>query len=262
MEERKKRVGFVTAPIWYRTGFSNNIKTILPILYKKDKYELFHLSQSVSDVDINLLRFPWQSSGALRMGEFNLELFNKDQGYNRLCAYGNEAVQRFITENKLDCCIHIEDIWSSSEQYYLDSRWWKYFKNNFLQWTTADSWPLLDTHKRWAKECPNFWVWASFAERALKKENPEMYDHVKTVFGVLDQEEYRPLSPFDKIELRRKFKIPENTKIFIQLGRNQLRKLYPCSLEALSKFKQRNPEHKVKLLFHCSWNEPAGWPFA
>lgn len=258
----KKRVGFITSHPLYKTGFSTNIKTVLPSLYKLGKYELFHLCQSTSASDINLQRFPWHAEGALKEGSFNAELFNRDPGYQRLVAYGNLAVENFIIENKLDCLIHIEDGWSTEPQYYLDNKtWWPHFKNNFLQWTTIDSLPPLDVFRRWGAECPNVWFWSSFGERALKQENPEVYKDVKTVYGVLDQKEYTPISAYRKQELREKFKISNDTKVFIQLGRNQLRKLFPFAIEALASFKKRNPKYKAKLLFHCSWSEPGGWPF-
>ncbi len=257
-----KKVGFITSNPLFKTGFSNNIKTILPILYQKKKYELFHLCQATPVNDPNLQRFPWHAQGALDPSTFNIEMFQRDPGYNRVVAYGNLMVEKFVVENKLDCLIHIEDGWSSDIQYYLDNKtWWPHLKNNFLQWTTIDSLPPLDMYRRWGKECTNVWFWSSFAERALKQEDPEIYKNIKTVYGVLNQEEYRPISLTKKIELREKFKISKDTKVFIQLGRNQLRKLFPFAIEALSYFKKKNPEHKVKLLFHCSWNEPGGWPF-
>ena len=42
------------------------------------------------------------------------------------------AVEDFIIRNKLDVVIHQEDIWSSSEEAYLRSKWWPYMKNNFF----------------------------------------------------------------------------------------------------------------------------------
>jgi glycosyltransferase involved in cell wall biosynthesis len=259
--DMRKRVGFITSNPLYKTGFSNNIKTILPILYKKDKYEIFLLCQGTDEHDQNLKRMPWHSEGAIKRGTFNEEFYHKDPGYQRLVSYGNFAVESFITENKLDCVIHIEDGWSSDVNFYLNNKtWWPHFKNNFLNWSTIDSLPVLDIYRRWGAECPNTWFWASFGEKALKKENPELYKNVKTVPGTLNLDDYSPISENRKMELREKFGIDKDTKLFIQLGRNQLRKLYPFTLEAFSLFKKRNPEFKAKLLFHCSWSETGGWP--
>lgn len=258
----KKRVGFITSNPLYKTGFSTNAKVLLNLLYKLDKFDLYLLAQGVSNDDPEIHRMPYHVTGTIKRGVFNEDLYGRDPGYQRLTQYGNLTVESWIIENKLDVVIHIEDIWSSDVSHYLDNKtWWPHFKNNFLNWVTVDSLPLLDTVKRWAAECPNFWVWASFAEKELKRIDAEKYKNVKTVFGALNPDEYYPISLLKKRELRDKFKIDQDDVIFIQLGRNQLRKLFPCSIEAFSNFKRRNPDKKAKLLFHCSWSEPGGWPF-
>lgn len=259
MENNKRRVGIITSNPLARTGFSNNARAILPLLFKTNKYELFLLSQGTDDRDANLQKMPWKSRGTIRPGEFNEEMFQRDPNYQRHVTYGNLSVQNWIIENKLDCVIHAEDIWSSSEEAYLNSKWWKYFKDNFLQWSTADSLPILTSFKTWAEKCSNMWLWATFGINALHKENKEKYGHVKCVHGVLDTLEYNPISYIKKCELREKFNIDRDTIIFFKLGRSQLRKLYPSVLEAFSQFKKQFPQYKAKLHFHCSFSE--GWPF-
>lgn len=255
----KKRVGFISSNPLARTGFSNNVRTILPILYKKDKYDLFLLAQGAHDHDPNLQKMPWHTRGTIRPGEFNEDMFHRDPNYQKTVVYGNLSVQNWIIENKLDCVIHIEDIWSADINFYLNSKWWKYFQNNFLQWSTADSLPILSNFKTWAEKCSNMWLWATFGVNALHKENKEKYGHVKCVHGVLDTSEYNPINFIKKIELREKFNIDRDTIIFFKLGRSQLRKLYPSVLEAFSVFKKQYPQYKTKLHFHCSFSE--GWPF-
>lgn len=257
---KKKRVGFVTSPIFIKTGFSNNARSLFPYLYKTGKYELFHLNQSIPENDANFLRYPWHNNGVFKPGTFDENRIRADGNYQRFVSYGNAAVESFIIDNKLDILIHVEDGWSSDENAYLKSKWFPFIKNNFLQWTTIDSMPILPLYRNFAAECPNMWVWASFAEKALKEIDAKKFNHVKTVYGCLNTDEYFPISKKEKNELRKQFNIDLDTKIFIQLGRNQLRKLFPCSLEAFAKFKKDNPNYKSKLLFHCSWNEPAGWP--
>lgn len=258
-QHNKKRIGFITSSPLARTGFSNNARAILPLLYQNPNYEIFLLAQGAHDHDISLQKMPWKTRGALRPGEFNEELFQRDPNYQKVVAYGNLAVQNWIIENKLDCVIHAEDIWSSDTNFYLNSKWWPFFKNNFLQWSTADSSPILPLFKTWAEACPNVWFWANFGVEELHKENKEKFGHVKCVHGVINTDEYKPISFFRKKELREKFNIDQDTKIFFKLGRSQLRKLYPHVLEAFSVFQKQNPQYKTKLHFHCSFSE--GWPF-
>ena len=259
-ENRKKRVGIISSSPLVKTGFSTSASAIVPRLYKTDKYEIFFLNQGIHDLDPELTKFPWASWGALTEEIVNQELFKKEDGYRRIAGYGNLRVEEFVTKNKLDVIFHIEDPWSSHPEFYYKKDWFKLAKNNFVNWMTADSLPILPTIKDWAKNCPNVWMWTSFAERALKEEDPEVYKNVKTLHGSLNCDNFKPISTELKKELRNKFGIDEDTFLFIHLGRNQLRKLFFANIEALAKFKKQNPEKKAKLLIYCSWTEQAGWP--
>lgn len=260
MSELKKRVGFVTSSILLKTGFSTNASVLLPYLYKTKKYEIFHLNQSINSADPNLGRMPWRNFGVFDESTFDTQRFHNDQNYQRHVSYGNAAVERFIIDNRLDCVIHIEDPWSSEVGSYINSRWFTHLKDNFLQWTTVDSSPILPIVKEWASSGCSMWIWSDFARKMLHQEDISKYKHIEHVFGTLNINDYTPLPKNQKLELRKQFNINPDTKIFIQLGRNQLRKLYPHTLEAFARFKKQFPEHKAKLLFHCHWSEPMGWP--
>jgi len=259
MQERKKRVGFITSSLLLKTGFSTNAKALIPYLYSTQKYQLYHLNQGISD-DPNFGRFPWKNQGVFTDGTFDAGKFQADDGYKRFVSYGNCAVEKFIIDNKLDVVIHQEDIWSSSEEAYLNSKWWPFMKDNFLNHSTCDSLPVLPMFKTWAEKCPNVWFWASFGIKALHKEDFKKYGHVKHVPGTLDVNDYYPITALEKYELRKQFKIDQDCTLFIQLSRNQLRKLFPNTLESFALFKKKYPQLKAKLLFHCSWSEQMGWP--
>lgn len=257
--EKRLNVGFISSSLLVRTGFSNHMRALLPYLYKLNKYNLFHLNQGMGDTP-DFQRFPWKNFPVLQNGTFDVGRFqSQDEGYKRHVSYGNLAVEKFILDNKLDILIHCEDIWSSDENSYLKSKWWPYLKDNFLQWTTADSLPILPNFKTWAENCDNLWFWTSFAEKALKEEDTKKYGKTTTVHGCLDTKDYAPILKFEKEQLRKKNNIDLDTTLFFQLGRSQLRKLYPQTIESFAKFKKRNHNIKAQLLFHCSQAE--GWPF-
>ena len=259
MEERKLNVGFITSNPLVKTGFSHNIRNILPILYRSGKYNIFLLSQSSPENDPNFKRMPWKTEGVFR--NFDQNRFNQDPGYQRYVAYGNTAVEYFIKNNKLDIVFAIEDVWAFTNENYINADWFSHIKNNFVLWSTADSEPILQNFKDWADKCPNLWFWASFAERCLKDENREKYGHCKTLYGSIDAKLWSPLSDTDRKALRNNFGIADDEKVILYLGRNQLRKLFWSHMEALKKWKQKFPTKKVRLLFHCNWHEGgAGWP--
>ena len=254
----KKRIGFVTSSILLKTGFSHHAKVLLPYLWRTNNYELFHLNQGIGQTpDFN--RFPWKNEGVMIPGMFDQNRFNSDPGYQRDVSYGNLAIEKFIINNKLDYLILAEDPWAYSPDYYFKSRWWNSMKNNTLLWTTVDSLPVLPLVKEWTQNCPNIWFWASFGVKALQQEDIEKYKHVKCVHGSLDIREWNLISLKEKNELRQKNNIDPDLTIFLQLGRNQLRKLYPVTIEAFAKFKKQYPEHKAKLHFHCSYSDQ-GFP--
>ena len=254
----KKRVGFVTSSILLKTGFSHNAKVLLPYLWKTDKYELFHLNQGMPPTP-DFLRLPWKNDAVLVPGLFDQNRFNTDPGYQRCVSYGNCVVEKFIIDNKLDHLILIEDGWSFEPDYYFKSKWWSFMKDNVLLWTTCDSLPVLPLFKEWAQNCKNTWFWSSFGVKALQKEDYEKYKHLKWTYGCLDTKEWNTISSKEKHELRLKNNIDLNLKIFLQLGRNQLRKLYPITIETFAKFKKQYPEYKAKLHFHCSYSDQ-GFP--
>ena len=78
--------------------------------------------------------------------------------------------------------------------------------------------------------------------------------------GSIKSEDFYPMSEDKRKLLRNKFGIKDDEKVIIYLGRNQLRKIFSSHMEALVKFKKKNPDKKLKLLFHTKFNEPGGWP--
>lgn len=261
MENKKLRIGFVSnCPIGGKTGLGRNMKAILPELYNTNKYEIFFLAQGMQDNDPNFQRLPFKCEGVFK--NFDQNRFNNpnEEGYRRIVAYGNTAIENFVINNKLDCLILSDDAWAFLNEFYLNTEWFQHIKQNILPIITADSEPLLPQIKEWAEKCPNMRFWSKFAGRVLKKENPEKYKDCSVIYGALDVNTFKPLPKNERLELRRKFGIADDEKIVIYLGRNQLRKIYAANIEGLAKFKKRNPNKKVRLLFHCSWSEPGGWP--
>ena len=254
----KLKVGISTSYPFARTGFSRNAQSLLPYLYKTGKYELFLLAHSMQDNHPDLGRAPWKTEGVFR--NFDQQRFNVDEGYKRFVAYGNTATEEFVLKNKLDVFIAAEDGWAFQPEFFFNKPWFNHINKNFLLWTTIDSIPILSLYKEWAEKIPQMWVWASFAEREMKLIDAEKYKHTKTVHGTLDVTKFYPIPSQEKQQLREKFNIKQDEIIIIYLGRSQLRKHFCANLEALAKLRKQNPNYKVKLLFHCHWAEPMGWP--
>jgi len=254
----KLRIGFSSSYPFARTGFSRCMGALLPYLYKTKKYDIHLLAHSMQDNHPDFARGAWKTEGVFR--NFDQQRFERDEGYKRFVAYGNLATEEFVLKNKLDVMIAAEDGWAFQPEFFFDKPWFNHINKNFLLWTTVDSVPILPLYMDWAAKVPNMWVWASFAEREMKLIDGTKYGHVQTVHGTLDVNKFSPLTTQDKSQLREKFNIKQDEILIIYLGRNQTRKHFIANLEALAKLRKQNPQYKVRLLFHCFWAEPIGWP--
>lgn len=261
--DRKKRIGFVTnSAVAIKTGFQRNAETLISYLYKTGKYEIFHLVQGFKHDDPRILEMqPWNTKGTITDEDFQNQRFQTDPNFQRFVSYGNLAVEKWVIDNKLDSVVHIEDIWSSSPDFYWKKDWFNFIKKNFINHTTLDSVPILKEALTWAENCPNFWVWADFAEREMKEIDPVKYGHVQTTYGTLNCEDFQILGSEERAELRKKFGISPNEIIINMTSRNQLRKLFYANIEGLSKYKRLySSGKKVRLLFHTSWSDAETWP--
>jgi len=247
---RKKRVVIHSTFSKLKTGFARNSKEILKYLYKTGKYDIMeYASGGPSWNDPRCQEMPWKCHGTLPDDKSSLRGI-QDPGIIRHIHYGAGNIDKVIKEFKPDVYIGIEDIWAF--QGYWDKPWWS--KINSVLWTTLDSLPLYPVAVDNADKIKNFWVWASFAEKEMKRLGK---NHVKTINGAFDINKFFPLSQEDKLKLRKRFNIDSGAKVFGFVFRNQLRKLVGSLLEGFALYKSENPGENVKILLHTNWNE--GW---
>ena len=228
------------------TGFGKNKKNILRYLYNTGKYELIELANGKQWNDPQCAAMPWKCFGAMP-NPTSMRGMNDTQ--KRAEGYGSSAVDRAVKEFKPDVYIGMEDIWAFRD--YHQKPWWN--KINTMVWTTLDSLPILPQAVEYASKTKNYFVWASFAEKAM---NEMGYDNVKTLRGSLDHKNFFRLSDEDRSELRG-FHNLEDEFIIGFVFRNQLRKSVPNILDGFKLFKDSNPDSKAKLLLHTHWSE--GW---
>jgi len=231
------------------TGFGKHTKNILIHLHKTGKYEIVELSNGVTRGDPKVKNFPWKCEGSIPNNPALLQKLNKDPILARSAGYGGQTIDLVIEEEKPDVYIGIEDIWAFSG--YTEKKWWN--KTNCMIWTTLDSLPILPEAVKNAKKIKNYYVWASFAEKAM---NELGHSHVKTLHGALDTNNFFRLEDKERSSLRSRFKLKDEFIIGF-VFRNQLRKSVPNLLEGFKLFLQKNPESKAKLLLHTNWQE--GW---
>jgi len=246
---RKKRVLIHSNFCKVFTGFGKHKKNLLTYLYQTGKYDIFELSNGFT-WDAEQLKFvPWKSYGTLPNDQEILREIASDERRKAVAAYGSEMIDHAIQELKPDIYLGIEDIWAFNG--YVDREWWN--KIHCIIHTTLDSLPLLQDAINIAPKVNHYFVWASFAEKAMHKLG---HTNVKTIRGTLQTSSFYRFSDKERLSLRKRFNLSDEYIIGF-VFRNQLRKSVPNLLDGFKLFLTNNPKSKAKLLLHTSWNE--GW---
>ena len=226
------------------TGFGKNKKNILRYLYNTNKYNIIELANGLQWDDPQTKTVPWICKGS-SLPPNKIQRLSPDE--QRQEGYGRTLVDKAVSEFKPDVYIGIEDIWAFGG--YSNKPWWD--KINTMVWTTLDSLPILPQAIDFAPKVKNYYVWSSFAEKEFKAKG---YDHVKTLRGSLDTNNFYKLSDDNRKSLRDAHNLSDEYIVGF-VFRNQLRKSVPNLLDGFRLFK--NTEPRAKLLLHTNWSE--GW---
>lgn len=229
------------------TGFGKNAKNILRYLYKTGKYEIIEFANGLQWGDPSLSLRPWKAQGSLPNNPSVIQQVNQDPQKGRAAGYGAYTIDAAIKQYKPDIYLGVEDIWAFGG--FWGKPWWD--KINHMIWTTLDSQPILPQAIEAAPKTKNFYSWASFAERDLKKMG---HENVGTLHGTVDTNDFFRMSNHEREGLRNKFGLNDEFIIGF-VFRNQLRKSVPNLMEGFKSFKKDHP--KAKLLLHTHWSE--GW---
>ena len=232
------------------TGFGKNAKNILKYLEETGKYDIIELANGISYSHPDLKKLPWRAVGGLPNSQAEIDKLNKDPNLAKAVSYGCFAIDKVVKDEKPDIYLGVEDIWAFGG--YVKKPWWN--KTNCMIWTTIDSLPLLPDAINDAPKIKNYYVWSSFAEKALHDEG---HNHVATLHGSLDRTNFYKLDHEERSALRGLFNISAESFVIGYVFRNQLRKSVPNLLEGFKLFKSKHPKVDAKLLLHTSWAE--GW---
>jgi len=247
--KKKKRILLHSNFCKMFTGFGKHTKNILSYLYKTGKYDLIELSNGFVWDDPRIKSTPWESYGSLPNDPKKLADITSNPVRKASAGYGGEMIDHAIEKFKPDVYIGVEDIWAFRG--FFDKPWWN--KTNCIIHTTLDSLPILPDAVEAAPKIKNYFVWASFAEKALHKLG---HTHVKTVRGSLETKNFYKLPDEEINDAKKAFSL-ENNFIIGFVFRNQLRKSVPNLLDGFKLFDQHHPEANANLLLHTNWTE--GW---
>lgn len=246
---RKKRVVIHSDHCKAFTGFGKHVKNLLKYLYKTDKYEVIEFSNGSFKDQPDLKKMPWQAIGTLPNHHY-LHQIQNDPNLSRAASYGQITLDELIKEVKPDVYISVQDPWGLGN--FWDKDWGK--KLTGIVHTTIDSLPLLPDAVKIAEKVKHYYVWSSFAEKAMVQIG---HDHVKTIHGIVESDNFYRLENIERQELRKKFNLPNDAFIIGFVFRNQLRKSVPNLIQGFKQFLQENPNSNAYLLLHTNFSE--GW---
>lgn len=247
---RKKRILIHSNHSKLLTGFGKHCRNLLKYLYSTGKYEVVEFANGYQWDHPELRSVPWEIHGSLPSDPKIHALAKEDPALAQNMSYGSEVIDQAIKTLKPDIYLGIEDLWAF--QSFVNRPWWR--KISSIIHTTIDSLPLLKYTGEMATRTPNFFVWASFAERELHRTG---FKNAKTIRGIVETKDFSRLSNVERQNLRSKHLIGLNDYIIGFVFRNQLRKSVPNLLDGFKLFLERNPNSKAKLLLHTNWKE--GW---
>lgn len=244
MSDRKIKVACHSNLSHAKTGFGSNMRNILRRLHDDPDIEVIEFANGLPlGTEI---RTPWKAYGTFPSDPRVLQEIQGDGHKERMASYGMFTIDELIALEKPDIYIGIEDIWA----FDIAKRPW-FGKIKTVLWTTLDSLPILDVAYNLAPKVDKFLVWASFAEKEMKKLGHE----VETVHGAIDYSSYFPLS--NRKQLRIQHGLNNNFVIGF-VFKNQLRKSVPNLLEGFKRFQKNAPN--ARLLLHTDWgNSDGGW---
>ncbi len=252
-QDKKKRILFLTNYCGLYTGFGMFIRELMTYIYKNhsNNYEIALAATGQYHNNPEFQRFPWQIYGVMPIDPASQERMRNDTKFGVECSYGKYTFDKIVSDFKPDCCYLVEDSWGNS--WAKDLEFTKHIPT--IYHITLDSLPILDEAIEVAKTTKYYWTWSSFSSKRMVESG---LTHVTTQFPCIQNNKYKPLEDNKKQELRKKYNIPNNAKIFGYVFRNQPRKLVNKLIEGFSLFQKQNPDTETFLLLHTSYHESGG----
>lgn len=252
----RKKILLQTNSPFLKTGLAINGRNLAKYLVKTGKYDLvYYCTNNTLATDPNLARLPYKAYGCIPADQNIINQINANPIEARAISYGSYFIDQIVKEEKPDIWLESDDIWSTSG--YTNKPWFN--KIHSILHKTVDSVPVLDEAYSQALSTPNYFVWADFAAKEMKKRDSKCA-HVRRIYGMMDTNHFTPITKAEKEDLRRRFGVDKNAVVFLTVNRNQYRKHMPQTIEAFALFKKEFPYAKAKIHFHTSFAEKNnGW---
>jgi glycosyltransferase involved in cell wall biosynthesis len=253
MGKMRRKILFVTNYCGLFTGFGMNIRALMSYIYQNysDKYEIALAAGGQYNYNPDFSRYPWKIFGLLPIDQHSQEKMELDKVFAQKAAYGEFTLDLIVQDYRPDIVCLQEDVWGVS--YAKNMEFSKYIPT--IYHTTIDSLPILDLAYELAASTKYFWAWSTFASKEMNKRSG--LQHVTYQYPCIPTNNFFQLPSKKKLEIRKRFNIPEDALVFGYVFRNQPRKLVHKLIEGFKIFRDEKPDKKAFLLLHTSYRE--GW---
>lgn len=252
---RKKRILIHSEYSNLSSGYSTYAKNVIQRMYDSGKYEIAEFAIYVEPEEASLQFVPWKVYPI--MPSKSDQEYQNEYGSSPLGQFGIFRFEHACLDFQPDIVMTIFDYWYSS--YIAKSPYRDFFK---LMWMpTVDSAPQracwVDTYSL----CDKVLAYSYFGKEVLEGQSGGRIKDVVVASPGID-DKYAPSDT--KENLRKSMGIPQESKIVMMVGRNQLRKLIPDFLETLpiyaKKYGKKNRSLVENTYFYIHTSNPdGGW---
>lgn len=237
------------------SGFATYYREILNRLYKTNKYELAELASYGFVNDPRDANIPWKYyANAVREGDPRHEEYNSRTDNQ----FGRWRFDKVILDFKPDIVVDVRDYWMSSYQALSPLR--KFF--HWILMPTVDSEPQQESWIDTFISADAIFTYSDWGAKVLQEQSANKINYIDTVSPGVDLDVFNINR--DKISLKKKFGLPEDSFIIGSVMRNQKRKLIPELLFSFRKLidnleiNNYDLGSKTYLYLHTSYPD-AGW---
>lgn len=227
---RKKRILCVGEFTQFHTGFSGYLKELLTRLYATDKYEIAELAVYLQEGNPAALEVPWDVYPNAPHPNASQEILQRFES-SPFNVFGNWRFTEVLLDYKPDIVINISDPWMA---HFINAN---PLRGNFsyVHMPTVDSEPQKVEWVQDYIKCDRIITYSYFGKRTLEQQSGGKIKVAAISSPGADVNLFRPRSPEEKAELRKKY-CPgyENKNIVQTVMRNQPRKLYTQLFKAFN----------------------------
>lgn len=227
---RKKRILCVGEFTQFHTGFSGYLKELLTRLHATGKYDIAELAVYLQEGNPAALEVPWDVYPNAPHPNAPQDVLQKFES-SPFNVFGNWRFTEVLLDYKPDIVINISDPWM---QHFINGN---PLRKNFtyVHMPTVDSEPQKVEWIQDYIKCDKIITYSYFGKRTLLQQSNNKINVSAVASPGADVNLFRPRSPSEKIELRKKY-CPghENKNIVQTVMRNQPRKLYTQLFKAFN----------------------------